>query len=568
MKKASNWKPEFPKSDDRKVNMCSNAVQTFSVSREVGVMITEDVEKQSPACFWVDEKNVFLRMNWGTWYKVSTDSPETVSAICRRHTAKLTQIVGNCSKDCFIPVFHLDRLPAEIFDGVPGDDGGGEEVPPSKEERTRRARERLVARMIDRMGEVVGKYRKGEGEFVLIRSEQGLLLVSFFADSVTEWLADEESFCGDPPQWFSETSHLQSPLHAVGQAAKYLKTEYGIDSIPVVILDDAIDIINREDMSGEWRKTGVLVCYCRREEDGIPAFDPGLLAGRGEEPDDPTVAAAQDALGDYEAMPSEDRESALREFMNEDPAPPQDDREKRRYCLGKYHSDEPCGDFMLTYDFHRLRLLPDESSEFTPTGEALKEIARMISEAGVYSDFGLKDRDLPDDPDEARLNAEAADRLFIRMGGRGKKPPYDGEHNASLKDWLVQIERFWRCGNPIALRDVGLTETPLWSLVFETKPAALIFQYPDGRDWLENTDRLLEDYVEEYTLAAQQNPELTILCVVIVESCLPEELHRLNATTPPDMFFVAPEELNETVMKIFMERVFGDGEEADDPEKR
>lgn len=57
-------------------------------------------------------------------------------------------------------------------------------------------------------------------------------------------------------------------------------------------------------------------------------------------------------------------------------------------------------------------------------------------------------------------------------------------------------------------------------------------------------------------------------CVVILEECSPEEIHRLNETTPPDMFFVAPGELNETVMKIFMERIFGEGEEADDPEER
>ena len=567
MGKALNWKPEFPETNDRMVKMCNEELQTFAVSRELGIIITEDVQKKSPACFWIDEQNVYLRMNWGTWYKVSNDSPETVSAICRRHTAKLTRVNGNRSVDCFIPVYHIDRLPAELFDGVPVSDGNGEDTA-SEEEGTRNARMRLAAEMADRMGEVVGEYKKGEGEFVLVRGERCLMLVSFFVHRDAEWLADEESFNGEPPLWFSEASHLQSPLYTVGLAAEYLKNEFDIDAIPVAILDDGIDIINTEDALPEWRKTGVLVCYCRREDDVIPTFDPELCAARGEAPDDRTVATAKEALDDFVPMSPEDWEKLLREEDDGDDSAPPDAETRRRYCLGKYHSDEPRGDFLLMYDFHQLLLLPDESSVFPPTREALEQIGRMISEAGVYSDFGLKDRELPDDPDEARVNAEAADRLFIRVSGRGKKSPYDDEHNANLRDWLVQIERFWRRGNPVALRDVGVTEAPLWSLVFETEPVALFFQYPDGRDWRGNMDRLLKDYVEEYTLAVQQHPELMVFCVVIVESCLPEELHRLNAITPPDMFFVAPEELNETVMKIFMERIFGEGEEADDPEER
>ena len=566
MNRTLDWKPKFPKTNDRKVSMSDDQLQAFAISREVGLIVTGDVKKKSPACFWVDEQSVYLRMNWGTWYKVSKDSPEILSAICKRHTAKLTHIAGNRSVDCFIPVFHLDRLPPEIFEGVRCEDWEDEKKREPDEASGASVRSRLAAAgMIDRLGEVVGEYKKGDGEFVLIRGARSLMLVSFFTHREVEWLADETCFNDAPPLWFSETAHLQSPLYSVALAAEYLKTEFDIGAIPVAILDDAVTVINLSDMRDSWRKTGVRICYCRREEDGIPAFDPGDFADRDEAPDDQTVAAAAEALDVYEPMSTEDWEKLLQQDDDEEDSALFDPESGRRYCLGKYHSEDPCCDFQLVYDFHQLRLLPDESSDIRPTAEMLAAIGKRISKAGAYSDFGLSGFEFTDHPDEVRTNVEAADRLFTRSGDWLERRAYDSAHDERLKYLLVQIERFWRRGNPVALRDVGLSKTPLWSLVFETEPAALLFQYPDEEKWREHAQGLFDEYIEEYAFAVHDHQDLTIFCVVILDSIPSEELRELNKTSPPGMFFVSPETLNENVMRIFMEEIFGGSGKTDCP---
>ena len=317
MNRTFNWKPEFPERDDRAVTMCSDQLQTFSASREVGIVICEDVGKQSPACFWIDEQNVYLRMNWGTWYKVSNDSPETLSAICKRHTAKLVQVIGNRSVDGFIPVFHIDRLPPELFDGVPLDRGSSpKDVKTSETERQvskpdephdLNLRPRLLlSRMIGRMGKVAGEYKTAAGEFFLIRSPKSLLLASFFLPEPTGWLADEMPLDDEPPLWFFKYGDTPSPLYEVSRAAKYLKTNFRIETIPVVILDDKVDIINIEHMREPWRETGVRVYYCECEKDGIPPFDLSLCPDLGEEIDDQTAAEAKKALDIYEwTLPDE-----------------------------------------------------------------------------------------------------------------------------------------------------------------------------------------------------------------------------------------------------------------------
>lgn len=576
MKRTFNWKPEFPKRNDKIISFASDEVQTYSASREVGIMICEDVEKQSPACFWIDEQNVFLRMNWGKWYKVSNNSPEIISVICQRHTAKLMQVIGNRSIESFIPVFHIDRLPVELFEGVQNDRKTGETAdeigeedqsapePEKKPDPNARSRQ-LFSRTISGIGQVIGEYKKGDCEVFLIRSGPYLVLASFFAPESRVWMADEEPFNDEPPLWFSESVHIQSPLYEIGQAAEYLRTNFCIKVIPVAILDDDIVIINADEMQETWRKTGVRICYGWCEQNGIPAFDQYIFSDEDEECDDQTAEDAKQALNIYFLAPRDDRENAKQEIPDE--VPPQDAGTGRSWCLGKYHCGAPCCDFELRYDLHRLRLVPDESSDHCPSETALEEIGRMISKNSVYSDFGLMDTGLKDDPDEARACVEAANMLFTRSNEWGEFHPYDSDHNDDLQDRLVRIEKFWRCGNPVALRDVGVTAAPLWSLVFETEPAALYFHYPRKDDWQrKNMAGLLGKYAEEYESTKEDHPDLMIFGIVILGSGTPEILRELNEKSPSGLVFVSPGILNETVMKIFMEHIFNRQGKADLPE--
>ena len=125
----------------------------------------------------------------------------------------------------------------------------------------------------DHGGEVVFEYRHGASEFTLAFVDHMPLLVSFFDGDETTWLANEEIFNGEPPLWFAEGSHQQSPLYAIGLAVKYLTSRGCSGVLPLMIMSDHIDIINAEDMKEDWDKLGIGICYCSREDEQFPSLE-------------------------------------------------------------------------------------------------------------------------------------------------------------------------------------------------------------------------------------------------------------------------------------------------------
>ena len=119
-------------------------------------------------------------------------------------------------------------------------------------------------------GEIVFEFSDG---YVLANDGHNLLLVSFFDGSGSTWLADEEMFNGEPPLWFSESAHAESPLYKISLAAKHFNRLGYCKVLPLTIISDQIEVINAEDMMEEWCKMGVLVCYCHKQDEYVDTFE-------------------------------------------------------------------------------------------------------------------------------------------------------------------------------------------------------------------------------------------------------------------------------------------------------
>ena len=114
------WEPEFDDWSEYKVSMSSCELATSCMSRgEYGVMMPIGIDEENipidAAIFWTDEMHLYLRYNWETWYKVSTDDPDNCSCICKRNSAKLLLYTATSIKHHAVKVYHIDRLPEELF---------------------------------------------------------------------------------------------------------------------------------------------------------------------------------------------------------------------------------------------------------------------------------------------------------------------------------------------------------------------------------------------------------------------------------------------------------------------
>ncbi|MBR4253669.1 MAG: hypothetical protein IKQ16_01115 [Lentisphaeria bacterium] len=124
-------------------------------------------------------------------------------------------------------------------------------------------------------GEIVFESTDG---YVLAHDGHNLLLVSFFDGSGSIWLADEEMFNGDPPMWFSESAHVESPLYKLRLAAEHFNRLECCKVLPLTIVSDRIEIVNEEDMMEEWCRMGIRVCYCHRQDEYLNAFEDFLAS--------------------------------------------------------------------------------------------------------------------------------------------------------------------------------------------------------------------------------------------------------------------------------------------------
>ena len=115
------WEPEFYDWDEDKVTLSPCELSTNGTSRnEYGVMMPVGEEQKSSyagtaAIFWTDEMHLYLRYDWDQWYKISNDDPSNCSNICKRGSATLLLCTNTSIEHHAVKVYHIDRLPKELF---------------------------------------------------------------------------------------------------------------------------------------------------------------------------------------------------------------------------------------------------------------------------------------------------------------------------------------------------------------------------------------------------------------------------------------------------------------------
>lgn len=307
------WEPTFDDWSENKVSLSSCELATHSSSRnEYGVMMqVSDAEESCPesaAIFWTDEMHLYLRYDWGQWYKVSNDDPENCASICKRNTATLLLCTMSSVKHHAVRVYHIDKLPEELFgrqtDDAPNSDKATQpaldledspppvincddedETPPSltnmpgpfpKDSDEEKEVEKQVESFVEQTmpfdveiqsavdteieksgGRVWSRFRPGNNrlysfDFVQIGTKFYMIV---YADFDGDWLADEEAFAGEPPLWFSEKTHRVSPVFQATKCCAFFAQELPrikIDSI--VVLPEKCVVINDEEMQRCWRE--------------------------------------------------------------------------------------------------------------------------------------------------------------------------------------------------------------------------------------------------------------------------------------------------------------------------
>ena len=127
------WEPEFKGWSEGRVFLSSCELSTQSSARnEYGVMMQVGTDDNpypvDAAIFWIDEMHLYLRYDWGLWYKISNDDPDNCANICKRSSATLLLCTTSSIKHHAVKVYHIDRLPKELFGQEESDASAGLEA--------------------------------------------------------------------------------------------------------------------------------------------------------------------------------------------------------------------------------------------------------------------------------------------------------------------------------------------------------------------------------------------------------------------------------------------------------
>ena len=130
----ASWSPGYPAGKDERVTLLDLDLQTTISDRRPGVTVI-DYPLDNPACFWIDSRHVYLRVNWGLWCTVSLSNPNHIAALRAARYCRITHSQDNEISEVTAPVFHIAELPGGLFvqeDKKEPDDGD----PPSEEPPT------------------------------------------------------------------------------------------------------------------------------------------------------------------------------------------------------------------------------------------------------------------------------------------------------------------------------------------------------------------------------------------------------------------------------------------------
>ena len=227
------WEPEFKDWSEDKVSMSSCELSTSCMARgEYGVMMqigtNEECLPIDAAIFWTDEMHLYLRYDWESWYKVSNDDPDNCSNICKRNSAKLLLCTATSIRHHPVKVYHIDRLPEELFGKeecevsnggkatqldfdlpIPAADDKEDEEDGNAVELTDAAF--LASTITYRGGRTIAHFESETFNADFYELNGHFVAASYF-DIHGDWMADEDSEDGDLPMWFGTKGIATSPL--------------------------------------------------------------------------------------------------------------------------------------------------------------------------------------------------------------------------------------------------------------------------------------------------------------------------------------------------------------------
>lgn len=280
---------------EHSVEICYDvSFSAFSSDGEVGIMLEPgeadiDVKSDEIAFLFGSNKSEFLfRPKFGLYFKIGFEADEE-AAVSKLYNATMG-VYKNCSlvKDVrfCVPVYRdaLAMIPLDEHKEDVADDTGKEEVivdpPPIKwllsDEESEKEIEKEVGAHLEATeesyseikdevdkeverynGKVLVRYRPGNARlysYDVIEIKHRLLVI-VYGELKGDWLADEESFNGERPLWFSESDHRVSPVFQAMQCHDFFRRELptaNIDSL--VVLPKGCVVINDEEMQETWRK--------------------------------------------------------------------------------------------------------------------------------------------------------------------------------------------------------------------------------------------------------------------------------------------------------------------------
>jgi len=281
------WEPEFDDWPEGKVSMSSCEISTHSSSRsEYGVMVQVGVDEDDypvdAAIFWTDETHLYLRYNWETWYKVSNDDPDNCSNICKRNSATLLLCTISSIKHHAVKVYHIDRLPEELFGKQESEAAeGGEatqldfELPMPSDDETENAANAsnandsafLATKIIELGGRHITHYDREPYQSDFYELNGHFIAASYF-DHPGDWMADEGWEDGDTPVWFGAKGVATSP---VAVACKIREALAPISATlrpfhSIVLISPKCNIINEINYFESWKDRSV--CLVRQQSIG------------------------------------------------------------------------------------------------------------------------------------------------------------------------------------------------------------------------------------------------------------------------------------------------------------
>lgn len=274
------WEPEFDNWTEGKVSLSSCELSTHSTSKnEYGVVMQVEADDDHPpvdaAIFWTDPMHLYLRYNWGMWYKVSTDDPDNCANICKRNSATLLLWTTSSIKNHAVRVYHIDSLPEELFGKqksdtlsspkatqldfdlpIPPEEGEGDEEADNSAELTDAAF--LASTIIFSGGQTIAHFEFEPFSADFYELNGHFIAVTYF-DRRGDWMADEDSEDGDTPMWFGTKGIATSPLAIAGKIRTAIAPIVGSETPfhSLIIINKKCNISNEICHSIYWKDTEI-----------------------------------------------------------------------------------------------------------------------------------------------------------------------------------------------------------------------------------------------------------------------------------------------------------------------